>query len=59
MAANDDGKDRGRMSESEFEIKKVYNSSDLAGFGVAPDLAGPGFFPRAGVVYPSMYNGRP
>lgn len=48
-----------RMSESGFEIKKVYDASDLGDFEVATELAEPGEFPYTRGVYPSMYTGRP
>lgn len=50
---------RQRMSESGFEIKKVYNRSDLSGFDANAELAEPGEFPYTRGVYPSMYTGRP
>jgi len=48
-----------RMSESGFEIKKVYDGSDLAEFDPRTELAEPGEFPYTRGVYPSMYTGRP
>lgn len=47
------------QSESGFEIKPVYDSSDLRGFDVDAKLGKPGEFPFTRGVYPSMYTGRP
>lgn len=47
------------QSESGFEIKPVYDSSDLRGFDVDAELGKPGEFPFTRGVYPSMYTGRP
>ncbi len=48
-----------RVSESGFEIKPVYDSTDLADFDEGSELAEPGAFPYTRGVYPSMYTGRP
>ncbi len=48
-----------RMSESGFDIKPVYDRSDLADFDEGSELAEPGAFPYTRGVYPSMYTGRP
>lgn len=46
-------------SESGFEIKPIYDNSDLAGFNIASELSEPGQYPFTRGVYESMYTGRP
>ena len=48
-----------RVSESGFDIKRVYSSADLVDFDEGSQLAEPGAFPYTRGVYPSMYTGRP
>lgn len=46
-------------SESGFEIKPVYDTSDLTDFDPAVALGEPGEYPYTRGVYSSMYTGRP
>lgn len=46
-------------SESGFEIKPIYDNSDLAGLNIASELSEPGQYPFTRGVYESMYTGRP
>ena len=48
-----------QSSESGFDIKQVYDTSDLANFDSATQLGEPGEYPYTRGVYPSMYTGRP
>ncbi len=45
-------------TSSEIEVKKVYNSSDIADLDPRIDLGAPGAFPYTRGIYPNMYRGR-
>lgn len=47
------------QSESGFDIKGTYDSSDLADFSAAIELGEPGEYPYTRGVYASMYTGKP
>jgi methylmalonyl-CoA mutase N-terminal domain/subunit len=51
------GEDR-RRTDSEIEIKPVYNAGDLDGFDPSRELGEPGSMPFTRGVYPTMYRGR-
>jgi len=48
-----------QSSESGFDIKQVYDTSDIANFDSETQLGEPGEYPYTRGVYPSMYTGRP
>ena len=47
------------QSESGFDIKGTYDSSDLADVSAAIELGEPGEYPYTRGVYASMYTGKP
>ncbi len=47
-----------RRTDSEIEIRPVYDASDLDGFEPAHELGAPGEVPFTRGVYPTMYRGR-
>jgi methylmalonyl-CoA mutase N-terminal domain/subunit len=51
------GEDR-RRTDSEIEIKPVYDAGDLDGFDPSRELGEPGSMPFTRGVYPTMYRGR-
>jgi methylmalonyl-CoA mutase, N-terminal domain len=54
MASNDDRK----VTDSDIEIRPLYEDADLEGFDPSRDLGRPGAAPFTRGVYPSMYRGR-
>jgi methylmalonyl-CoA mutase, N-terminal domain len=54
MASNDDR----RVTDSDIEIRPLYEGADLQGFDPPRDLGRPGEAPFTRGVYPSMYRGR-
>jgi methylmalonyl-CoA mutase N-terminal domain/subunit len=48
----------GRRTDSEIEIKAVYDASDLEAFDAVRDLGAPGEPPFTRGVHPTMYRGR-
>jgi methylmalonyl-CoA mutase, N-terminal domain len=48
----------GRRTDSEIEIKAVYDASDLEAFDPVRELGAPGEPPFTRGVYPTMYRGR-
>jgi methylmalonyl-CoA mutase N-terminal domain/subunit len=54
MASNDDR----RVTDSDIEIRPLYDDADLEGFDPSRDLGRPGAAPFTRGVYPSMYRGR-
>ncbi|MFN2590763.1 MAG: methylmalonyl-CoA mutase [Actinomycetota bacterium] len=48
-----------RVTDSEIEIRRVYNDDDLTGFDAGRDLGQPGQPPFTRGVYANMYRGRP
>jgi methylmalonyl-CoA mutase N-terminal domain/subunit len=51
--------DEGRRTDSDIEIRPVYDPGDLERFDPARELGEPGEMPFTRGVYPTMYRGRP
>jgi methylmalonyl-CoA mutase N-terminal domain/subunit len=52
------GDEERRVTDSEIEIRQVYDDEDLSGFDPGRDLGQPGAPPFTRGVYPNMYRGR-